>query len=475
MGMNRFIIALVWLGFSMIAGAQQVRSWQNAPVIGYAYPAGGCRQSEVEIAVGGVALAGVKAVVFSGTGLSATVLKHYKPLNNMVENKIRELLKAERDKGDKVRKMLRDEELVKEFAGREGISADDIEMFIEMAAQRRDPKRQLNAQLAERVVLRVKIAPDAQVGRHDLRLLSTNGLSNPVSFVVGTLPEITEVEPNDVVAPTTAPVKFPVVINGRILPGDVDGFAFDARKGMHLTVAVAARELTPYLADAVPGWFQAVAVIEDHDGREIASGGGFSFRPDPLTCVVIPADGRYVLKIRDSICRGREDFVYRVSIGELPCLTKQFPLGGRVGTKASVEVSGWNLPVAQSVVDVGDVPGARLQSARPPILSFVKFDAGCFPESNESDADDGFPRTINGIISKPGEHDVHRVRLKSGTQVVAEVRARRLGSPLDSMLHVVGPDHKEVAANDDHDDPSEGLLTHHADSFVSFTAAADGI
>ena len=32
-----------------------------------------------------------------------------------------------------------------------------------------------------------------------------------------------------------------------------------------------------------------------------------------------------------AIYRGREDFVYRITIGELPFVTSIFPLGGRAG------------------------------------------------------------------------------------------------------------------------------------------------
>jgi hypothetical protein len=32
---------------------------------------------------------------------------------------------------------------------------------------------------------------------------------------------------------------------------------------------------------------------------------------------------------RDALYRGREDFVYRIAIGELPFVTDIFPLGGR--------------------------------------------------------------------------------------------------------------------------------------------------
>lgn len=478
---------------------QQGRPGQNGGVAGYAYPAGGCRDSVFEVEVGGAALGGTRGVRVSGSGVSAEVLKHIKPLNNMVENKIRDVLKAEREKmagnagslkglrkgkGAKGGGFVRDEELIKQIGIREGFSEEEIGAFIEMANQKRDPRRQPNPQLVEKVILRVRIDANAAPGRRDFRLLGTNGLSNPLSFMVGSVAELSEAEPNnDLSGADAAKVVFPSVINGRILPGDVDHFAFDARKGMKLTVAVAARELTPYLADAVPGWFQAVATLYDEKGREVVSKSGFAHRPDPLINLVVPADGRYVLQIRDSISRGREDFVYRIMIGEIPCLTEQFPAGGQIGSRVPVRVSGWNLADFETVVDVGGSPGTRMIPLKPPIIGFMHFEAGPHPEFHETPGDESssspwelvFPCTINAVIQKPGDKDCYAFRLEKGQSVVAEVRARRLGSPLDSMLQVSGPDGKIIASNDDCDDPGSGLLTHHADSRAVFSASVEGV
>ena len=58
-----------------------------------------------------------------------------------------------------------------------------------------------------------------------------------------------------------------------------------------------------------------------------------------------------------------------------------------------------------------------------------------------------------------------RFPLHKGQTVACEVYAARLGSPLDSYLEVLDPDGRVIAENDD----ALG-----ADSFLRFTAAADG-
>ena len=135
------------------------------------------------------------------------------------------------------------------------------------------------------------------------------------------------------------------------MPGGVDRYRFQARKGQRLVVAVSARELIPYLADAVPGWFQAAVAIYDSNGNELAYDDHYRFHPDPVLSCKIPKDGAYVLEIRDALYRGREDFVYRITIGELPFVTSIFPLGGPADAQTAVELKGWNLPQNKLTVD----------------------------------------------------------------------------------------------------------------------------
>jgi hypothetical protein len=66
------------------------------------------------------------------------------------------------------------------------------------------------------------------------------------------------------------------------------------------------------------------------------------------------------------------------------------------------------------------------------------------------------------------------VQGSAGETIVAEVHARRLDSPLDSMLKVTDAKGKLLALNDDHDDVESGLNTHHADSFLTVKLPADG-
>ena len=84
------------------------------------------------------------------------------------------------------------------------------------------------------------------------------------------------------------------------------------------------------------------------------------------------------------------------------------------------------------------------------------------------------PIVVNGRIERSGDVDVFRFQGRAGDEVVAEVQARRLGSPLDSLLRLTDASGKVLALDDDYPDKEFGLLTHQADSWLCVKLPADG-
>jgi hypothetical protein len=452
---------------------------QNAPRIGYTYPAGGQVGTSFVVKVGGQFLDGVTNAHFSGPDLEATVLEHFKPITQQQFNNLRERM----------------QELQKERKT-PAVQRELAEIRAKLATFNPRPA---NPAIVEHALLRVTIAPNASPGRRELRLGTPTGLSNPLVFQVGQLPEFrkteTKADPADnrpfrqnpeqwsAVEPTETRISLPATVNGQMLRGGVDRFRFPARKGQSLVAAVSARELMPYLADAVPGWFQATLTLRDAAGRELAYDDDFQFHPDPVLHFTIPKDGEYVLEIKDAIYRGREDFVYRLSVGELPFLTGLFPLGGRLGEATTVELLGWNLPLtklqhaneAAGLDFISVTNGGYVSNRRP-------FAVEDWPETLEAEPNDlrnraervTLPVTVNGRIGRPGDVDCFRFEGRAGEEVVAEITARRLESPLDSVLRLFDAAGQQLAVNDDTEDKAAGLNTHHADSYLRVTLPADG-
>jgi hypothetical protein len=223
--------------------------------------------------------------------------------------------------------------------------------------------------------------------------------------------------------------------------------------------------------------------LYDAQGNEVAFADDYKFRPHPVIFFTIPKEGAYALKIHDSLFRGREDFVYRMTVGEEPFVTSVFPAGGRIGTKTPVGVSGWNLPFQQAELDFrGKQPGLypfqvnRLANAVPLLLDTLPERFESEPNNAKTNANPvALPVIVNGHIDQPGDWDVFRFEGLAGQQVVAEVFARRLDSPVDSVLRLIDPAGKQVAVNDDREDKGSGLNTHHADSYLAARLLADGV
>jgi hypothetical protein len=223
----------------------------------------------------------------------------------------------------------------------------------------------------------------------------------------------------------------------------------------------------------------------DANGKELANNDDFRFNPDPLIYFEVPEDGEYVLTINEALFRGRESFVYRITIGELPFVTSIFPLGGRVGEPVKIEMDGWNLEKATLSPPPQDAkPGTHLIAASNGsfVSNHVPFALDTLPECLEKEPNDEpskaqkvtLPIIINGRADRPGDWDVFEVEGKAGETIVAEVYARRLGSPLDSFLKVTSADGKIIALNDDHFDAASGMNTDHADSYLMVKLPADG-
>ncbi len=468
---------------------------QFTPHAAYVYPAGGRQGSEIEVIVGGQFLTGASTAIVSGAGVQATVVEHLKPPTQAQVNDFREKLRGLTEKRVAAAKQQKTQ------PGSAVLPAEDEKALAEIARQIGAFARgRTNPALSETLRLRVNIAPGATPGERELRVATPNALTNPLVFCVGELPEfsrqpatiakdpmatlaaIYQAQPRASKSEPPVGITLPATVNGQIMPAGVDRYRFRASIGQRLVIAASAQALIPYISDAVPGWFQAALALYDANGKELAHAGNYRFHPDPVLYYEIPADGEYVLAIRDSIYRGREDFVYRISIGELPFITNIFPLGGKAGGRTKLEVKGWNLPAAKVSVRDSRTGVHPVTVKGPWVSNRVPFAVDALPERVEKEANNDLktaqevklPVIVNGRIGAPRDRDVFRFKGRAGDEIVAEVFARRLDSPLDSMLRLTDASGRELAANDDYEDAASGLLTHHADSRINFKLPANG-
>jgi len=486
-----------------------------AQYIGYVYPAGGQQGNTFPIRLGGQGLLNSSNLVVTGEGVSVRLVDHYRTWNNQemgtLRRQIAELRKKETTLGDVMTAKMAWFEFPAPI-GPQPAATDGPELSEKEVAKKNmidriqrvfneDQRTPAVPSHREVVFAEVTIAPDAKPGRREIRVITKSSISNALPFYVGQVPEVARKAMKICRKPTLGKesqaqvkrtaeevemtVTVPCTMNGQLAAGWVDRYRFQANKGQRLVITGVARELIPYVADGVPGWFQAVLRVYDSGGKELAYNDDFRFHPDPVLYFEVPEDGEYVVTINEALFRGRESFTYRLTVAESPFVTSIFPLGGRVGEPATIEVDGWNLEKTTLASPPQDAkPGKHLIAATNGNLvsNYVPFALDTLPECLDAESNDDpskaqkvtLPIIVNGRSDHVGDWDVFEVDGKAGETIVTEVHARRLGSPFDSFVKITGADGKIIALNDDHYDAASGFNTDHADSYLMAKLPADG-
>ena len=132
---------------------------------------------------------------------------------------------------------------------------------------------------------------------------------SPVALLRSNLQNVLEAEPNDKWNEAGEPSTLPVAFNGIIQDeGDFDHFAFQANKGQVFDVECFSRRLKSGL--------DPVINILNQKGRNVI-GDDDARRPDCYLRFTAPETGKYYLRVRDHLKRGRPDFVYRVEVNQV--------------------------------------------------------------------------------------------------------------------------------------------------------------
>lgn len=341
----------------------------------------------------------------------------------------------------------------------------------------------IEAKDANQLKLRVSIPSDAEIGGCDLRLLTSGGVSNRLPFVVGDLGELNEAEPNSERAQAQQIAALPCVVNGDISGEDQDFFRFNAKAGETFVFEVCGRRIRPYLKiDDRVGWFDPCLTLLDAAGNEIQFIDDFRDDPDPVLIQKFEQDGEYTIVVRDSLYRGRAEFVYRLRMGVLPFITHVYPLGWHKHSYAKVQVFGANLPVVSLFTIPAHAPPIHpvrvaANGVTSNALPFAVDDVSEVFESAENNTPETAQRviapvTVNGRMEKEQDQDYIVFAAAKGQRLIVEVSARQFGSPLDSFVQILNLQGGVYAANDDAE--ATPMQLHRADARLDFTVPADG-
>lgn len=357
----------------------------------------------------------------------------------------------------------------------EGISAE-IEPIKESASAKRKRRRlndQSSPQLADRVKLRITIAADVPCGMYDLRLQGVSGVSNMLPFEVASYPNFVENNrasqrnPNRVTA-------LPAVLCGYVTPGGVDYFNFEGEKGQTIVATVKARQMVPYIADAVPGWFQPVLKIVDSEGREVAYSDDYHHNVDPVIITTLPKNDNYTVIIHDAIYRGREDFNYRIHLGVIPFVTGRYPAYGTVGKSVKQQLEGVNLGATTAKVKVKKAGYNSLTFTNDigtsDAVSFYALPKGVkHIQTPKEGAVLNVESAISDSLTSAARVKRYIINAQMREPIIVELIGRRNGSRIDAVMRLKDCYGKVVAKKDDTEDPLQGMMTFHADPVLKYT------
>ena len=317
--------------------------------------------------------------------------------------------------------------------------------------------KELVAESPQRVKATVVIAPDCPLGEHAFRLRTASGLSDLRTFWIGALPIVAEIEPNGEFD-TAQIIALNSTITGVIKREDVDYFQVECKKGQRLAVEVEGMRLARQF------WDPAVAILDSRRFEVAVSDDAPGLGQDCGCSVVIPADGKYTIQLRESAYQGGDDCEYRLHVGEFPRPSAVVPCGGKPGETIEVRFLGdARGEIKQNVTFPKSVGEFRfhLQAQEGIHPAGVRFRVSDLPAITDSPAAATMegavvgvvPGAFQGTLAGPGPNRYFRFAAKKGQVFDAKCYARRLGSPLDAVMSVKkfdgGKPGAQIAINDD--------------------------
>jgi len=302
----------------------------------------------------------------------------------------------------------------------------------------------------------LRIATDCAVGEHALRLRTASGISALRLFYVGPFPSVEEKEPNNESAKAQA-IALNSTVQGTIGSEDVDFFSVEAKKDQRLSVEIEGARLGRTMFDPI------ISVLSA-DGRVLAASDDTPLLGhDGWVSLLAPADGKYLIQVRDMTYTGAGHF-YRLHIGTFPRPAAVYPLGGQPGETLNAKLIG---DPTGDFIQAINLPSEKSRAAR---FGFVADHDGLAPSpnwlrissfpnaapvtpgntlANATTLNTTAPLAFNGVLTTKGDAAFFRFTAKKDQHLDFQVYARRLGSPLDSVLTVFDAKGKSLGNNDD--------------------------
>lgn len=334
--------------------------------------------------------------------------------------------------------------------------------------------------LADKGKFRVSVDAQAALGIHHVRFYDADNSTDAMRFMVGTIGEQNEVEPNDSGSKAMLLTELPKLINGVLEKrSDADTFAVDLTAGQTLVAAIEANE---HLRSPVDATLQILSANGSVLAQQLDTLG-----LDPVVTYTAARAGRHMVRVfgfpetPDSTINfaGGENFVYRLTVAHGGWVNATRPLAVARQAPTPLNLLGIGLPQHESTVTVPPTfKRAEWPLEATGLVNAISLDVLDLPIAVESpiapaSADKPLvpqvlvvPSSITGTLANPREKDRYGFSASKATKLRFELHSRRFGLPMDGVLRILDTSGKQLAREDD--------AAKKVDTKLTFSPPADG-
>jgi hypothetical protein len=318
---------------------------------------------------------------------------------------------------------------------------------------------------------KIHVASDVRLGEHTCRVITKSGIADVRLFYVTPFQMVAEADSK--VKPKPAQhIDLNTTVYGHTPEDARSSYEVDLKKGQRMSVEVIGIRLhTQAVYDP--------RVTITQDGTIIADVDDCAFtRQDPVASIIAPQDGKYTITVRDTSNSGQGPCSYLMNIGTFARPVAVYPAGGQAGKDLKLTLLG---DAAGPIEETVKLPAAANDdyqlfttqdqpTPQPNVIRVSDF-ANVLAAKDDNDTAHAtpvtgeFPLALNGIIEAKSGIDYFKFTAKKDQVLDFTVWARRLSSPLDSVLDIYNEKGSKLATNDDSGGP---------DSYLRWKAPADG-
>lgn len=306
-----------------------------------------------------------------------------------------------------------------------------------------DPK----AKDVKQLVCQVHVPAGAAGGIGGIVVATINGVSDVLPVLIEELPTAID-NGNNRQPATPQELSLPVSLAGTGDGATSDYYSFSAKANERLSIDLISARLG---AD-----FDGVLRVLDASGKELlmldddAAAGA-----DCRGVFVSPADGKYVIELRDN--RYKAGGRYQLRLGNFPLITTSHPIGVQLGVPTALSFVGPNAAAAPLTLLPGGQSASReLLSAGGGWSTVVVADLATVVESPGSTEAVKLPAALHGVLSAPQEKDVFALAIAKGERVTFRPISRSVGSPVSAslkLLNAAGGTVGEAAITENEEEP----------------------